>query len=414
MSSVFLAVAREGALHVLRRPLRSALEAVSCAVAIAVAVNVIAVSRGLDADVRRDLSRFGRLSIDVRRASVVRTGGTRAPFGPEEQARVGRVLDGLAARLVPLRQETVAARGDAEVPRLSVAGVGADYGATLDLPLVAGRWFGPGDATGSACVLDESVARAAFPGRAPAEVLGRRLSMEGTVSIAPAVVGVLADPMTHRALFDAFDEGRGSRTLASALFSFRNAYLPIDALPGDDLTRVVAVLPDEARHAEAARRLRTQWPEDEGRRIEVFVRKEWMDALGTTSRTGALLGNLVWVLVVGVAAVMISTLNLAGVRERYDEIAVRRCEGARRRHVAAQLGVEGVVVALAGGMIGLPLGHAASRVLSAAVGLPFTFRWEHAVAGTAIAAALGLVASVLPARRAAGLQPARVLSRRVL
>jgi putative ABC transport system permease protein len=413
MSSAFLVAAREGAVHVVRRPLRSALEAVSCAVAIAVAVNVISVTRGLDAQVRADIGKLGRLTIDVGRSGVIRPGAARASFGTEEVGRIRDAVRGLSARVVPIRQAIASAHGDAAISRLSVAGVGPDYPASLDLPLVAGRWFSAEDPVGSACVLDESVAHALFPGRDPAQVVGRPVAIEGERPLSTRVVGVLGDPLTYRSLFDAFDEGSGTRTLSAALLVFRNAYVPLEALPGDDLTDVVVTLPDERRHAEALARLRAIVPEDPTAAVTLFDRKQWMDMLGATSRTGALLGNVVWVIVVLVAAVMISTLNLAGVRERYDEIAVRRCEGARRGHVATQVGVEGVLVALAGGCLGLPLGYVASAVLSRLVDFPFLFDWRHAVAGTGIAAVLGLGASVLPARRAASLEPARVLSRRL-
>jgi putative ABC transport system permease protein len=414
MSSPLLLAAREGVLHVVRRPLRSALEAVSVAVAIAVTVNVISVTKGLDADVRRDIGRFGRLSIDVARANVIRTGGERATFGPAEEATVARTLEGLPARIVPVRQAAATARGDAEVERLSLVAVGEDYGSTLEVPIAAGRWFGPSDPPGTAVVLDASAAQALFPGEDPRDVVSRTVTAHASGrALSLRVVGVLTDPFTYRGLFEAFDEGRGARTLASALLSFRNAYVPLDVVPGADLTRVVAVLPDEATHAEAVRRLREVWPDSPTSPIGLFVRKEWMDALGDTSKTGALLGNVVWIVVLLVAAVMITTLNLAGVRERYDEIAVRRCEGARRSHVAAQVGAEGVLVAVAGGLLGLPLGSAAAAVLSRLVDFPFGFAWEHAATGTAIACALGVLASVLPARRAARLDPARVLSRRV-
>jgi hypothetical protein len=168
------------------------------------------------------------------------------------------------------------------------------------------------------------------------------------------VVGVLEDPMTYRALFEAFDEGRGARTLISALLSFRNVYVPEDAIASTELTTVSVVLPDEARLATAYDRLVRVWPAggvdaDPATLapINVFARKAWMDAFGGSTQTGAFLGNLVWILVCLVACVMISTLNLVAIRERYDELAIRRCEGARRRDVVAQVAAEGLVTSCA-------------------------------------------------------------------
>jgi putative ABC transport system permease protein len=138
-----------------------------------------------------------------------------------------------------------------------------------------------------------------------------------------------------------------------------------------------------------------------------------MNLLGQTTQTGAFLGNVVWIIVVGVAVVMISTLNLLTIRERYDELAIRRCEGARRADVALQITAEGTLLAFLGGVAGLPLGYLGADVLSRLVQFPFRFEARYAVAATGVSILLGLLASVLPARRAAGLEPARVLSRRL-
>ena len=69
-----LRMVREGFRHVAAHPLRSALTALTSAVAIAVTVNVISLNYGLDEDVRRDVARFGRLTIDVGRFPVLGAG----------------------------------------------------------------------------------------------------------------------------------------------------------------------------------------------------------------------------------------------------------------------------------------------------------------------------------------------------
>jgi putative ABC transport system permease protein len=411
-------ILREGVLHVARHPLRSALSATTCAVAIAVTVNVISLAYGLDEDVRRDVSRFGTNTIDVVRLPALVPGARRERLGPEQLALVRERLRGLDAVTAPRRQAIGRAAGDAEVPAIPVFSVSPDYLRTLQVGVLAGRWLEPGDDPATTCVLDHSAARSLFPGRDAEDAVGRtvRVAVSGDER-ERRVLGVLEDPLTYRELFEAFDEGRGSRTLTSALLSFRNVYVPEGALAGEEYGGVSIALPDRASADEAARRLREVWPETpEGgapaTNLGVFVRHEWMESVGVSSSTGALLGNLVWLIVVGVAVVMISTLNLIVVRERYDEIAVRRCEGARRRDVALQVTAEGTLVALAGGIAGLPLGYVGAIVLRAIVGFPFRFEAPYAAVATLVAVAIGLVASVLPARHAAGLQPASVLTRR--
>ena len=78
-----------------------------------------------------------------------------------------------------------------------------------------------------------------------------------------------------------------------------------------------------------------------------------------------------------------------------------------------QVTVEGVITSVLGGIAGLPLGYAGAAVLRDIVDFPFRFDPVYAGIATVIAGVLGLVASVVPARHAARLQPARVLSRRL-
>ena len=416
-----LAVAAEGLRSARRHPLRSVLTAATSAIAIAVTVNVISLVYGLGEDVMRDASRFGRHTVDVVRFPVLLAGLEREPLGEAEHAQILVALDGLDALVVPRRQVAGLVRIDGDEHAVGLVAAPPAYLATIDVALAAGRWLTADDGPGQACVLDAAVAALFFPGVEPPAVLGRTVAATAVGEPLPPcpVVGVLRDPLTHRALFEAFDEGRGARALTSSLLSFRNVYLPDGALGTDgDYTGITVTVADDAQVDDAARRLHTIWPADveEGlvprRSVGVLVRRHWMEMLGSTSQTGAFLSNIVWMIIVGVAVVMLSTLNLITIRERYDELAIRRVEGARTRDVALQVTVEGVLLALLGGLAGLPVGYVGAALLRDIVGFPFRFELRYAVVATGVSILLGLLASVLPARHAARLQPVAVLTRR--
>ncbi|MDJ0975688.1 MAG: ABC transporter permease [Planctomycetota bacterium] len=421
----FGSVVREGLLYVVRHPLRSALTALTSAVAIAVTVNVISLSYGLDEDVRRDVARFGRLTIDVGRLPVIASGVERPHLGDDAVARVRDRTADLDAVVVPRRQVSGRATGAATLERIQVVGAPPTYLSTLGVEVVAGRWLETVDGDGrdapGACALDAEAARQLFPDVALEDVIGRTIQLRvQDLDQTMTVVGVLEDPLTYRALFETFDEGRGARTLTSSLLSFRNVYVRETTIAGDEYTGISIALPDEARIETARDRLAQIWPNamKDGQPVflsglGVFVRKDWMDALGASTATGAMLGNIIWIIIVLVAVIMISTLNLITIRERYDDLAVRRCEGATRHDVALQITVEGVVTSVLGGLAGLPLGYAGAAVLRDIVDFPFRFDPAYAGIATLIAAVLGLFSSVVPARRAARLQPATVLSRRL-
>ena len=147
--------------------------------------------------------------------------------------------------------------------------------------------------------------------------------------------------------------------------------------------------------------------------LGVIVRQQWMQALGGATQAGAFVGNLVWILVALVAAVLLATMNLVTVRERFDELAIRRVEGARRRDVALQVTLESMGTSFVGGLLGLPLGALAARVLAHIVDFPFRFDLRYAGVAVGVAVGIGALAALLPAWRAASIDPARVLARRL-
>ncbi len=415
-----LGVAAEGRRQIFRHPLRSVLTAATSAVAIAVTVNVISLVYGLDQDLRQDVARFGRRTVDVGRLPVIAPGLERMPLGPDQVKEVEDALGGLDVTIATRRLVRGRARGDAEEDHLSFAAVPPAYLRTFDVSLAAGRFLEDADDPASVAVLDASVARALFPGVPLDRVIGRSIETTTTAGAGTRrVVGVLEDPIRYRGMFESFDEARGARTLTSGLLSFRNVYLPRHALGEGELAGVSVVAAREEDVGEIARRLRRLWPPRSSdpllslQSVGVFVRREWMDLFGQNTQTGAFLGNVVWIIVVGVAVIMLTTLALLTIRERYDELAIRRVEGATRSDVAWQVTVEGTILSLVGGLAGLPVGLVGAELLKRIVDFPFRFETRYALIATGVSVALGLAASVLPARRAASLEPARVLSRRL-
>ena len=97
------------------------------------------------------------------------------------------------------------------------------------------------------------------------------------------------------------------------------------------------------------------------------------------------------------------------VLERRGEIGVRRALGARRRHIAGQFLVEAGVLALLGGVTGVALGALVTALYARTQGWLVTVPVGALAAGTGIALAVGLLAGVSPAVRAARLDPADAL-----
>ncbi|MGH9415747.1 MAG: ADOP family duplicated permease [Terriglobales bacterium] len=117
-------------------------------------------------------------------------------------------------------------------------------------------------------------------------------------------------------------------------------------------------------------------------------------------------------LVLLLAAANVTGLLLARASTRRREMAVRAALGGARRRLARQVFLETLLLALAGGALGLGLGALGSRAMSALpphlaipLQLDFGFDWRVAAYGLALALVVALVAGLAPAWRAAGAAP---------
>ena len=98
------------------------------------------------------------------------------------------------------------------------------------------------------------------------------------------------------------------------------------------------------------------------------------------------------------------------VNERINEIGLLRALGARRSQVLGLFLGEAVVLAAAGGFSGLLLGIGLAQLLHFALpALPVHNSLFYIVLAETMAVLIGLLAGVLPARRAAALDPVEAL-----
>lgn len=111
-----------------------------------------------------------------------------------------------------------------------------------------------------------------------------------------------------------------------------------------------------------------------------------------------------------VGGVGILTIMTIAVNERTPEIGLLRAIGADRKQILLMFLGEAVVLAVIGGIAGLAGGAGIAWLLGVLVpALPTHTPWLYALYAEILAASIGLLAGVLPAQKAAGLDPLEAL-----
>ena len=268
--------------------------------------------------------------------------------------------------------------------------VGPAYFETMRIPLVRGRGFTDADRKGSALVamVNETFARRFWPGEDP---LGKRISSGGEGGQWREVVGVTRD----------------GKYLSLTAETRPYVFLPALQEPGGTVFHVrTSVVPASLRDA-VRREVATvapDWTVDNFRTMD--------EQIGVSLMPQRVAGTALSVF--GGVALLLAAVGLYGVvafsvASRAREIGVRVALGARRGDVVRLVLRQGATLVGLGVGVGLPLGWAASRLLSAfLIGRDSASVVSYALAA-AVLGGIALFASWIPARRAASVHPMEAL-----
>jgi putative ABC transport system permease protein len=110
-----------------------------------------------------------------------------------------------------------------------------------------------------------------------------------------------------------------------------------------------------------------------------------------------------------VGAVGVANIMIISVLERRSEIGLRRALGATKGHIRSQFLIEAILLAVAGGALGVAAGALATAVYAAAKGWAVVIPALAWAGGIGAGLAIGALAGLLPALRAARMSPTQAL-----
>lgn len=380
----------------LRRALLVAQIALSLTLVITTGLFFESLSRAMRVDLGFDPQGLATVSFDLDLQGY--TPDRRAAFVArflERAAALPGVTSVAEADILPLGGEmygaTLASDSGARSSEASVARVSPTYFETLGLPIVRGRAFTPAEAAADApvAIVNETAARRLWPGLDP---LGQQVRTTDPETPWREVVGVARDA---KFLF-LTEPPRGAyytplMPSSGGAFVFRTA---------GSAQGVLASL------AEVARKLDPDLPVARAQTMEERVRR--------TVRLRRAVVSLLGVL--GLVTLLLASVGIYGVAAhsvsmRTREVGIRMSLGARASDILRMILQENLWLSLAGVVIGFGI-SAAGAAMVAAYLFGVTATDPATFAGGAIVLCLvSLVATYLPARRAAGLDPLLALRR---
>lgn len=431
---------------VLQKPLRSFLTILTAAIGIASVVATVSIIDGANSVIDKSLMSLGPNIIVVQNKSgisrrilksatakvIIRNlpkmpalpgGKKRKPRNPLDMNDVKRLKklfseEGVIVSPAMLKRLKASVGYEGREPGATIMGTDTNYLKMYEnVPMAAGKSMTAeqvrrGD---NVCVLDQAMAFKLFPLDVKVkDMVGRTLTLSAKdKELTFKIIGILKDPHVLRARAGKrIDVAAIARELHYTRLEFMNVYVPLKALNGPGPPEINSLLL-ASKSVEEVESLMTRvkgYMSKRGKHVRVWGQKTWILAARSTLDSFTSFGHFVWIMILAVSLIMIITITLVSVRERYYEIAVRITEGATRIKIILQLALESLYLSLVAGIIGVGLGHIVIAICER-----FLIRWDAMVSykvlllAFSLSVLIGILTSIPSARHAASLNPVDVL-----
>lgn len=376
--------------------LRSGLTVLGIAIGIAAVILLTTLGEGVRQYVLENFSQFGSriVAINPGKSQTGGLGGLLSSTRPLSLADADSLRSLPSAEyVVPVVQGAGAIEFGRRVRNTDILGVGHEAAVAWRFRVIQGRFLPAGSGYSQPyAVLGHKVFRELF-GASPA--LGQFIRVGGERY---RVVGVMEEKGQMLG-FDLDDIVYIPADRALALFN-RSGLMEIDVTYQDNISA-------QAMAASIRQRLTARHGVED---FSLITQDEMLSSLDRIlvilrAAIGGLGGISLLVGAIGILTILVTT-----VRERRAEIGLLRALGATARQILLLFLFEAVLLALAGGVLGLVLAALLLGVLALAIpALPIQISLLFVVLALLLSLLVGLVAGVVPALQAARLNPVEAL-----
>jgi putative ABC transport system permease protein len=382
----------------LAHKLRSFLTMLSITVGITAVVLLTSIGEGLYKFVLSEFNQFGTTLVGINPGRVTTHGMTMGVFG---STRPLTIEDAEALKRLPFAKSVVAlTQGNAEVEgnnrtrRTTIYGAGSAFPETFSMRISSGRFLPDDDPTAprAFAVLGYKVKQELFGNLNP---LGERIRIGGDRY---RIIGVM-EAKGQVLGFDLDDTVYIPAARGLNLFN-REGLMEIDLLykEGTSVAHVVAGI---------KRILKTRHGRED---FTITTQEQMLEVLGSILNVLTFAVGAIGSISLFVGGIGIITIMTISVNERTTEIGLLRALGAKQSQVLSLFLGEAVVLSAVGGACGLLLGIGIAQLLHAILpAMPVHTPWTFVLLAEGLAIVIGLIAGVLPARRAARLDPVEAL-----
>jgi putative ABC transport system permease protein len=301
--------------------------------------------------------------------------------------------------------------GNERTKLLAVLGATQHFASINFLELQAGRFFTEAEVSRrrNIVVLGQTPYQALF-GASAADPVGKRVrigaveyTVVGVVGKRPSAGGfdlgqddfVVIPETTYRKQFGIQIFRQGNATHQSVL---------IAVAPRTDDARAALL-----REVEEIMRIRHGLTLDEANDFDLITQDAALDVWDQVSQATLLTLIVISSIALMVGGIGVMAIMTISVTERTREIGLRKALGARRREILFQFLAEAAVLTCLGGILGIAIGSAIGVTISVATGFPVSLPWWSFAVGLGFSATIGIFFGMVPAFRAARLDPIEAL-----